>query len=98
MTLAALFFLVSAADSGKPADSKRTGRSGGDVCQRRKRREQRGKRKKRRKCRSRNRAVQTKICFGQLILQDFDQKNREICAWLWIPGCALDVPGCARAG
>ena len=19
-------------------------------------------------------------------------KNREICAWLWIPGCALDVP------
>lgn len=39
------FFLVSAADSGKPADSKRTGRSGGDVCQRRKRREQRGKRK-----------------------------------------------------
>lgn len=42
------FFLVSAADSGKPADSKRTGRSGGDVCQRRKRREQRGKRKKRR--------------------------------------------------
>lgn len=44
LTLAALF-LVSAADSGKPADSKRTGRSGGDVCQRRKRREQRGKRK-----------------------------------------------------
>ena len=40
--------MVSAADSGKPADSKRTGRSGGDVCQRRKRREQRGKRKKRR--------------------------------------------------
>ena len=26
------------------------------------------------KCRSRNRAVQIKICFGQLILQDFDQK------------------------
>lgn len=32
------------------------------------------KTKKAKKCRSRNRAVQTKICFGQLILQDFDQK------------------------
>lgn len=50
------------------------------------------KTKKAKKCRSRNRAVQIKICFGQLILQDFDQKSREICAWLWIPGCALDVP------
>ena len=32
------------------------------------------KTKKAKKCRSRNRAVQIKICFGQLILQDFDQK------------------------
>ena len=29
---------------------------------------------KAKKCRSRNRAVQIKICFGQLILRDFDQK------------------------
>ena len=30
------------------------------------------KTKKAKKCRSRKRAVQIKICFGQLILQDFD--------------------------
>ena len=36
--------------------------------------ENKRKTKKAKKCRSRNRAVQIKICFGQLILQDFDQK------------------------
>ena len=43
------FFLVSAADSGKPADSKRTGRSGGDVCQRRKKEENKEEKRKKRR-------------------------------------------------
>ena len=86
------FFLVSAADSGKPADSKKEQEEAVEMYVREEKREQRENRKKAKKCRSRNRAVQTKICFGQLIFAGLRSKNREICAWLWIPGCALDVP------
>ena len=75
MTLAALFLLVSAADSGKPADSKRQEEAVEMYVREEKEENKEENEKRRRSAGARNRAVQTKICFGQLILQDFDQKK-----------------------
>ncbi len=58
--------------------------------------ENKRKTKKAKKCRSRNRAVQIKICFGQLILRDFDQKIDKSCGSGF--GLRLRCSGCARAG
>ena len=33
-----------------------------------------------------------KNLFRTIDFAGLRSKNREICAWLWIPGCALDVP------